>query len=59
MENSDYDFLLFSAGGEDDFEMFLESVRARSLKATAHLRKGWFIYMYSITCIQGPRKGSN
>ncbi|XP_060604689.1 AP-1 complex-associated regulatory protein-like isoform X2 [Ruditapes philippinarum] len=27
------------AGGEDDFEMFLESVRERSLKATAHLRK--------------------
>ena len=23
----------FSAGGEDDFEMFLESVRARSLAA--------------------------
>ncbi|KAK3586118.1 hypothetical protein CHS0354_033241 [Potamilus streckersoni] len=28
------------AGGEDDFEMFLESVRARSLKATSHLRQG-------------------
>ncbi|KAL4240213.1 Regulatory protein [Mactra antiquata] len=27
------------AGGDDDFEMFLESVRERSLKATAHLRK--------------------
>lgn len=33
-------FNLFRAGGEDDFEMFLESVRERSLKATAHLRKG-------------------
>ncbi|KAJ8318882.1 hypothetical protein KUTeg_003973 [Tegillarca granosa] len=27
------------AGGEDDFEMFLASVKARSIKATAHLRK--------------------
>ncbi|XP_060073670.1 AP-1 complex-associated regulatory protein-like isoform X1 [Ylistrum balloti] len=28
------------AGGEDDFEMFLASVKARSYKATAHLRQG-------------------
>ncbi|XP_052786519.1 uncharacterized protein LOC128221898 isoform X2 [Mya arenaria] len=27
------------AGGDDDFEMFLESVRERSMKATAQLRK--------------------
>lgn len=32
---------LFSrAGGEDDFELFLASVKARSLKTTARLREG-------------------
>ena len=39
----------YSAGGEDDFEMFLESVKARSLKATAHLRKGGNNW-YSFSC---------
>ena len=29
----------YRAGGEDDFEKFLEGVKARSLRNTAHLRK--------------------
>lgn len=36
-----YFFSYFSrAGGEDDFELFLANVKARSLKTTARLREG-------------------
>lgn len=39
--------ILSSAGGEDDFEMFLASVKARSISTRAKQRRGKLYFSFS------------